>query len=297
MRKGVLVLGVSGLLLGISQAQTVTYSIHSGWNLLGAICDITPQQLNDSRIQTVWRWSGNSWQAYSPNPATQQTLQNMGFQPFQVIHSKEGFWVYSTAAFDLNIECINTPPVVPQPTGSCNSTYIATANNEWSNARVDQTLTWQNIRDVDTHILKISDSHIECHVYYAHRSCEEIRLDNDDLSTNGRETSHILDVDPNANYVVYAYNFGHSAPLGNGYGRSLEFEAEADNGQDLEATAPQNNDMRKDYWLIYTIRNGRVERCTYNCLMTREQLQDYIHRTFGVDEDEIRAVDVRVPKN
>lgn len=86
-----------------------TYNIHRGWNLLGALCNISVENLNDTRIISVWKWNGNRWEAYSPIAAVQQALSNMHIERLNSIEFKKGFWINSRADFTLNL-CNNTTP-------------------------------------------------------------------------------------------------------------------------------------------------------------------------------------------
>lgn len=285
MRKALLGI-LAGVVVGNGLAQAEQYQIHRGWNLLGAVCDIPRNVFNNPNIISVWRWTGNTWEAYSPNPATQQALNSMGFHQFSNIPRKEGFWINARSNFVLSISCVETPPqpgeLPNEPEESEESIIGETINQE---------LRWTGLSDLDTHIFKIDSSgRIRCHVYYGQRRCDEIVLDNDDRSSNGRETSHINGVREGMNYVIFVYNYGNTAPLGSGNGRYIRFCATIDGEQEC-AQPPANNDRNKRYWVVYTIRNGVPEECEGSgCIMTETQFQNYLRNNFNVRTENVRAI-------
>ena len=285
MRKALLGI-LAGVVVGNGLAQAEQYQIHRGWNLLGAVCDIPRNVFNNPNIISVWRWTGNTWEAYSPNPATQQALNSMGFHQFSNIPRKEGFWINARSNFTLNVPCgVQTPPPPGEPVNHPEPGISVIGET------INQELRWRGLRDLDTHIMKIDNNgRVVCHVFYGIRRCGEIVLDNDDTSTNGRETSHINGVRENMNYVVYVYNYGNTAPLGNGNGREVIFCGTVDGETECNQPAA-NNDRNKRYWLVYTIRNGHVEICEgSSCIMTETQFQNYLRNNFNVRTENVRAI-------
>ena len=275
------------LVVGSLSASAVEYHLHRGWNLLGAVCDITPNMLNNSNILTVWRWAGTRWEAYSPNDATQQILESNGFHRFNRIHRLEGFWINANTDFILDIPCVDLPPSPGnnENNNSNNSNGLYVAGDT-----INHTLTWSGLYDLDTHIVKVTqEGRLVCHVYYGHMSCQEIRLDNDDTSDHGRETSHIRGVDEDYNYIVYIYNFANTAPLGSGNGRQIRICTEYDNNNQC-VNAPENNDINKRYWLVYTIRNGRLEFCQDHCIMNASEFRSYLSNNFHLNADFVRSI-------
>ena len=90
-----------------SQPETVSYSLNSGWNLVGlktnqtqSITDLISG--NESDISSVWKWDNSSWAVYMPGGGTEAYASSKGFSVLQSIAPNEGFWVNADKALTLN---------------------------------------------------------------------------------------------------------------------------------------------------------------------------------------------------
>ncbi|MEA3314678.1 MAG: SdrD B-like domain-containing protein [Campylobacterota bacterium] len=73
-----------------------SYDINKGWQLLGTSYDIELNDFNKSCINTMWSYDMNekSWEAFSPNLNTQNSIENSMFiSKLDNITKKDGFWI------------------------------------------------------------------------------------------------------------------------------------------------------------------------------------------------------------
>ncbi|NWF66436.1 MAG: hypothetical protein HXX81_03095 [Campylobacterales bacterium] len=63
--------------------------------MLGTGEDVTVSELTalKSNIVTIWKWSGTSWSAYSPNSTLATKISNAGISTLSTINAGDGFWV------------------------------------------------------------------------------------------------------------------------------------------------------------------------------------------------------------
>jgi hypothetical protein len=68
--------------------------IDNGWNLVGVGKDTDINEFNKlESIKTVWKWSGSSWQIWSPDTNIMNLISNYGLTSIEKIDKGEGFWV------------------------------------------------------------------------------------------------------------------------------------------------------------------------------------------------------------
>jgi hypothetical protein len=71
-----------------------TLNISSGWNLKGVGQDSKTNKLSVfGVVKTVWKWTGSSWQIWSPDDAINDLILSYGIGSFESISRGEGFWV------------------------------------------------------------------------------------------------------------------------------------------------------------------------------------------------------------
>jgi hypothetical protein len=69
-------------------------NIEPGWNLVGTGKDLTANDFTSlGAVNTVWKWTGNSWQIWSPNSSIMNLISNYGLTTIDKIDAGEGFWV------------------------------------------------------------------------------------------------------------------------------------------------------------------------------------------------------------
>jgi PKD repeat protein len=83
---------------------TYEFNLNKGWNLLGTSYSLSISSFNKSEVLTVWKWAGNSWQFWSPDPSLMEIAQIYGLAPITEINANEGFWVKTTAPVDISLE-------------------------------------------------------------------------------------------------------------------------------------------------------------------------------------------------
>jgi hypothetical protein len=76
-------------------------NLNSGWQLKGTESGLTTDDLNRSCIDIVWKYSNSSWEAYSPNSATQDLISNANITSIESINKDEGFWIYANESCDI----------------------------------------------------------------------------------------------------------------------------------------------------------------------------------------------------
>lgn len=90
----------------------------SGWHLkaLKESNSVDPvEYFKNSNITTLWKYTSNGWEAYSPNIEVTNTLQEANITTIKTLHPNEGFWINSNigdnSSFLLN-------PIVYVPTAT-----------------------------------------------------------------------------------------------------------------------------------------------------------------------------------
>ena len=69
-------------------------SLSSGWNLCGIGKDINVNSIaNIGDIKTVWKWSGSTWEIWSPVSEIKELITKFGIVSFNGVKKGEGFWV------------------------------------------------------------------------------------------------------------------------------------------------------------------------------------------------------------
>ena len=119
-----------------------TVNINSGWNLVGAVEDVNPSNIECAR--TVWTFDGYNW-----NWSLYQTMNqvdNYGYTPLTQINKGQGFWVNSECSTVLDfaesndtvednttttVMDINATPVAPLEIGSFGTAYNTDEGNDW----------------------------------------------------------------------------------------------------------------------------------------------------------------------
>ncbi|MBU1658101.1 carboxypeptidase regulatory-like domain-containing protein [bacterium] len=131
----------------------------------------------------------------------------------------------------------------------------------------DQTrsvLSWgETPRDLDSHLVKKVDGEEQYHIYYGNRnpSSADANLDTDVTSGYGPETVTINNIDANAVYTYYVYNFsgGEGSVLPNS-GAKVDVYF----GDNSRTFYVPNEEGR--YWKVFEIVNGDIVPCTSNCI-------------------------------
>jgi hypothetical protein len=68
--------------------------VNNGWNLVGVGKDTDINEFNKlESIKTVWKWSGSSWDIWSPDTNIMNLISNYGLTSIEKIEKGEGFWV------------------------------------------------------------------------------------------------------------------------------------------------------------------------------------------------------------
>ncbi|MBT5324067.1 MAG: hypothetical protein HOJ96_01905 [Campylobacteraceae bacterium] len=82
-----------------------TLSLEGNWSLKGTSSDISIDNLNYACIDTVWTYSNNIWNAYSPNSAIQAKINsNTTISELSSISKGQGFWINANQNCDIEID-------------------------------------------------------------------------------------------------------------------------------------------------------------------------------------------------
>ncbi len=87
---------------------TVSLSINSGWNLKALPVKVNngvaPANIfNSENISTIWKWTGSSWQIWSPDSNISNLIGNYGLATILNISSGEGLWINAKAEVSVKI--------------------------------------------------------------------------------------------------------------------------------------------------------------------------------------------------
>jgi hypothetical protein len=91
-----------------ANALTVSAPLSSGWNLINC-----PLHLNNSSLQNLmspyqdktqsfWKWTGEKWAVSLADGDTFDYAQKKGFAIFSDVKAGQGFWVNTSAPFDIS---------------------------------------------------------------------------------------------------------------------------------------------------------------------------------------------------
>jgi hypothetical protein len=84
--------------------NTITFFLKEGWNLVGTSYPLNISYFNKPEVLTVWKWTENSWQFWSPEPSLMEIAQSYGLAPITEINANEGFWVKTTTQVSIPVE-------------------------------------------------------------------------------------------------------------------------------------------------------------------------------------------------
>lgn len=153
-----------------------------------------------------------------------------------------------------------------------------------SSARV--VLTWgESPRDLDAHLLKISDGDTQYHLSFANPSEVDANLDRDDTTSFGPETITLDQLDPTARYVFYVHDYSNRS--------RASATAMADSGAQVvlaiggvEYRYPVPH-MPGTVWKPFEISNGIVLPCRGTCVASDQDAAPNLYG--GFDGGEILA--------
>ncbi|MGL1959081.1 MAG: carboxypeptidase regulatory-like domain-containing protein [Colwellia sp.] len=125
-------------------------------------------------------------------------------------------------------------------------------------------LTWgESPYDLESHLIKKINGVESYHVYYSNMAPAnaDASLDTDDVSSYGPETVTINNIDPNAIYTYYVYNFSGG-----------EDNVLPDSGAKIDIYSGESTqtlfipNKGGQYWKVFEIVNGEISPCTENCV-------------------------------
>jgi len=86
-----------------TNSTTLLFSLNEGWNLKGTSYTISISSFNKPEVVAVWKWAGNSWQFWSPDPSLMEIAQTYELEPITKINAYEGFWIKTTAQVGISV--------------------------------------------------------------------------------------------------------------------------------------------------------------------------------------------------
>jgi len=100
-----------GVVLDHAFSETQDLTLNKGWNLKGTYLDnVAIDNLNSDAILAVWKWVGNKWAVWSPNPQIQEIInkyiESGALEDITQLNAGEGFWVYANNDVKVIIEGI-----------------------------------------------------------------------------------------------------------------------------------------------------------------------------------------------
>lgn len=126
------------------------------------------------------------------------------------------------------------------------------------------TLTWgEKPRDLDSHFQKTAGDNLY-HVFYGHKyvsitTGETANLDVDDTSSYGPENITLDNIDQNATYKYFVFNWSGEAPFA-----TSNAVVTVNFGSETLTFRPPNQSGRT--WTVFTIENGHLIPCTGTCI-------------------------------
>ena len=79
------------------------FNLNEGWNLVGTSYPLKISSFNKPEVLMLWKWTGNSWQFWSPNPSLMKVAQTYGLDPITEIDANDGFWVKASAQVNISV--------------------------------------------------------------------------------------------------------------------------------------------------------------------------------------------------
>ncbi|WP_027389040.1 OmcA/MtrC family decaheme c-type cytochrome [Chrysiogenes arsenatis] len=99
---------IGAVTLSGTAPSSANLQLAKGWNLISPIGKsfvAASEFTHPTTYASVWKWSNNDWETYSPNSSTAQRLRDAGFRKLATIAEGEGFWVNTLHAAGV------TPPM------------------------------------------------------------------------------------------------------------------------------------------------------------------------------------------
>jgi hypothetical protein len=87
-----------------NSSETFLISCLQGWNLKGTSYPIDISIFNNPKIVSVWKWSENGWQFWSPDTSLMEIAQFYGIDLITKINAGDGFWIKASAPVEVPIE-------------------------------------------------------------------------------------------------------------------------------------------------------------------------------------------------
>ena len=88
--------------------ETMSIDLSKGWNLVGTSSVIDTEVFKDPDILYLWKWTGNSWLFWSPNPLLSSMAEvYYGIKTFSWILPGEGVWVKSKVRKSISLEDVS----------------------------------------------------------------------------------------------------------------------------------------------------------------------------------------------
>ncbi len=86
--------------------ENSTLTIQAGWCLLSFPVNdnISVDSFQNDNISTIWKWSGNTWQIWTPDTSLKQVIENFGLKSFDLINATDGFWINSKNSFTISFD-------------------------------------------------------------------------------------------------------------------------------------------------------------------------------------------------
>jgi hypothetical protein len=88
------------LIFNLIYAQDI--EVKKGWNLLGAVEDVSNIKEKFSYGKSLWKYNGNSWSATSPDNSLSDELNSSNIAKIETLNKGEGFWLFSLKDTNLS---------------------------------------------------------------------------------------------------------------------------------------------------------------------------------------------------
>lgn len=159
---------------------------------------------------------------------------------------------YSCTVTSLQAQC--TPTVDP-------SDYVAIGG-------MSAVLTWaENPSDLDSHLIKYSNSSPDYHVYFSNRSESNASLDVDDTSGFGPETISVQSLETGAGdrYIYAVRHFSGSGSITSSAQAQVRVSI-GDSGTRVFSAPTNESSSVGDYWKVFEVQSGRLLPCLSGCI-------------------------------
>jgi hypothetical protein len=92
---------------GVAKANPGIIKVNDGWNLKSLPVyneiGVNMDNFKNNNIITIWKWSGTSWEIWSPDDSVMELILKYGISKIEKISTGEGFWINAKDSVEINV--------------------------------------------------------------------------------------------------------------------------------------------------------------------------------------------------